>query len=643
MRTTLKRGMGRGAAVNGNGRAVLPPTAVSPVRLYRQPAPPRRSRWRLAGRVVSWLVVALLTLALGLSGGVYLFAHEAVHDVQAHTPAVKIAQKRLEVPTAGKPAIALILGYDRRFAGVDAGQASRSDTIMLVRADPSTKSISMLSFPRDLVVDLRCPGGSTHRGRINQAFTECGPKGTLETVKQATGLGINYLITVNFRGFIKIVDRLGGVWIDVDHRYFNDSGEYSAINLQPGYQLLNGYQALAYVRFRHTDSDIYRIARQQAFVRAFKDQVHAAYSPTKLLGLVKDVTRNVEVGVGGGKALDLKTVLSYAFFAYDLPPGHFFQAKIEGLEENSVFDIFASQDRMRGAVQQFANPDVDSPEKATQVALGGKPKSAAPPPRDTYVTVLNGNGVDGSATLAGGLLHERGYSIATPSSGTANAPSYDYFETKIYYDSSQRGAKAAARKVANLFGSADVARVPPQIESLGNNAMLVVVVGKTFHGSLGAAPVDQTPQKRAPSVAKGSDASLQILRDRAKKVPFPLMVPTVIERTSWIDRTRPVRLYRVDPDRKHRALRLVYRTGASSYWGVQMTDWADAPILAERNVTRRIKGRRYELHYSGPKLHMVVLRTPKATYWVTNTVLDELSNETMLAIAQGLKPLASLK
>jgi hypothetical protein len=92
-------------------------------------------------------------------------------------------------------------------------------------------------------------------------------------------------------------------------------------------------------------------------------------------------------------------------------------------------------------------------------------------------------------------------------------------------------------------------------------------------------------------------------------------------------------------------VRLVFKTGSgvNEYWGVQMTDWADAPVLSERNVTRRIKGRRYELHYSGPKLHMVVLRTPKATYWVVNTLLDKLSNETMLAIAKGLKPLASLR
>jgi len=74
-----------------------------------------------------------------------------------------------------------------------------------------------------------------------------------------------------------------------------------------------------------------------------------------------------------------------------------------------------------------------------------------------------------------------------------------------------------------------------------------------------------------------------------------------------------------------------------------MTDWEDAPVLSESNVTRSLKGRRYELHYTGAKLHMVVLRQGDASYWVVNTLLDELSNETMIAIARGLKPLASLK
>jgi hypothetical protein len=90
-------------------------------------------------------------------------------------------------------------------------------------------------------------------------------------------------------------------------------------------------------------------------------------------------------------------------------------------------------------------------------------------------------------------------------------------------------------------------------------------------------------------------------------------------------------------------VRLTFRRGSNEYWGVQMTDWEDAPVLGERNVVRRIGGRRFELYYDGPRLHMVVLRANGASYWVVNTLLDSLSNETMIAIAKGLRPLAAVK
>jgi hypothetical protein len=118
------------------------------------------------------------------------------------------------------------------------------------------------------------------------------------------------------------------------------------------------------------------------------------------------------------------------------------------------------------------------------------------------------------------------------------------------------------------------------------------------------------------------------------------MLPTVIERSSWIDSEQPVRVHWMDDDRKHKALRLVYRMSSNEYWGIQMSDWDEAPVLSDRSLTRRIKGRIYDLYYNGPKLHMVVLNTSKARYWVVNTLLDRLSNETMLAIAKGLKPMA---
>ena len=492
-----------------------------------------------------------------------------------------------------------MIGYDKR-AGEGKGTQSRSDTIMLVRADPETKSISMMSFPRDLFVEIHCPGRPVFGARINNAYATCGTKGTLETVRKLTGLPVNYLITVNFRGFRQLVDAVGGIWIDVDRRYFNDRGGdfgFATINLFPGYQKLGGYQALDFVRYRHTDSDLYRVARQQLFVRAFKDQIKASTGPFDLPKVIKTITKNVEVGVGGNSELDGKTVLEYALFAYSLPPGHFFQSKIEGLEERSNFDIVAPEANVQKAVQEFSHPDVESPQKATQVALNEKPKPSAkkaPAPRETTITVLNGNGVTGSAGTASYLLSQRAYQMIYPPDGkNANAPNWDYFKTRIHYDKAQAGAAAAAKKVATLFGTDDVVPLNAKVGTLANGAMLTVIVGQTFHGTLAEAPVDKTPQRQPANVSPGADASLAYLRERQSKVPFKLMVPTVIEKTSWIDREKPVRMYRIDPDRKHKTVRLTYKlgTGTNEYWGVQMTDWEDAPALSERNFVRSIGGR----------------------------------------------------
>jgi LCP family protein required for cell wall assembly len=494
---------------------------------------------------------------------------------------------------------------------------------------------------------VRCPGKSSYVDKINSAYATCGPRGTVETVRQLTGVPINYIITVNFRGFRQLVDKVGGIWMDIDRRYFNDRGGsctgcYAKINLQPGYQRLTGLRALDFVRFRHTDSDLYRNARQQLFVRSFKDQIEANFSLLKLPQVLKVITSNVEVGQGGGEDVSPKTVLRYAALAYSLPPGHIFQSRIDGLE--GFTDLVTAPENIERAVREFKNPDVDSPRKATAVALGEKLKEKVPPPRATSVLVLNGNGVEGSASTASYLLGQRGYRMLAPAGGlTANAPTYDFFRTEVYFDSRKAGARPAARKLANLFGSADVKKLTPKIRALGNDAMIVAVTGQTFHGRLAAAPVDQTPKRQPASVVSGATAVVDLLREHRKEIEFPLLVPTKIDRSSWIDRELPIRVYGIDPDKKHKAVRLTYRHGLNEYWGVQMTDWKDAPVLAGRNFVRKIGGRTYELYYNGPRLHMVVLKTDGASYWVVNTLLDRLSNETMIAIAKGLRPLATLK
>jgi LCP family protein required for cell wall assembly len=640
MRTTLKRGIGRGAAFDGNGRAVLPPGVIRPMTVYRQPLPNPRRGWAVAGRIVLWSVAASLMLIGGFAGGNYLYLERDIAEkLTATSPDLKAAQEKLDVVVPGEPTVALVLGYDKR-KGREAAQTGHSDTLMLVRADPEQKTISMLSFPRDLLVDIHCGGGRIFGGRINTAYAVCGARGALFTVRELTDVPINYLVTVDFRGFKQIVAKLGGVWMDVDRRYFNDRGGpfgYATIDLKPGYQKLNGQKALDFVRYRHTDSDLYRVVRQQTFVRAMRQRL-ADFPLVDLPKLVNTVTENVEVGKSGASEWSARTVLGYALLAYKLEPGHVFQAKLDPARLVGYSELSTDETNIREAVQEFLNPDVGAAEKATASALGRKiRRPTGPPASEVPVTVLNGNGVQGSASRAAYELQQRGYPIIFPPNGApANAPNWSYFATTIYYDPQQPSARAAALRMANLFGNGKVTRVTPAIAALGNGAMLVTVVGQTFHGTLAPAPIDRTPERQPPVVQRDPAATQPLLKQARRRVPFQLQVPTVLERSSYPATVMPMRVYNLE---NHKAVRLTFSTGASEYWGIEQTDWEDAPVLDRPNDELRIKGREFHLYYSGPHLHMVVLRENGATYWVVNTLLDSLSNETMLAIAKGFRPL----
>jgi LCP family protein required for cell wall assembly len=652
MRTTLKKGFGQSAGVNGNGNGAFPPGALSPVTLYRQPPPPQRSFAAQAGRFFAWLAITLLVLVCGLVGGFYLWIHESAAALRPHTAQAKAAQARLDAPKGA--AIAMVIGYDHR-AG-DGDSPSRSDTMMLIRADPATKTISLLSFPRDLVVPIWCAGKNGGAavpygsGRINSAYATCpnSLSGSLETVRHLTNLPVNYLISVNFLGFIGVVNKLGGVWVDIDRRYFNHNDgsietNYANIDLQPGYQHLTGKKALDFVRFRHTDSDLYRLARQQSFVSAMRQQVSHSLGPTSVPGLVNEITHHQYVEIArGGRELNLSDIYRYATFAWGLPHGHVFQVKIHDVVCGNECE--ASDSAIQSAVQQFMNPDVGASTTATEVALGHKlhrARTRTIPPRQVTVTVLNGNGVAGSASNASFQLGQKGYSTVTPPSGQpANAPNWDYFHSKIYYDRTRpKNGKVAAAQVARLVGSADVEPLPRALRQSSNDALLTVVVGSTYHGHLAPVVVRQPPKRQPPNVRRDPEATRSRLFAVRKRLPFTLQYPTRLERSSSLDDgygETPLRIY---PLAGTPALRLTFKTGGNEYWGIQETRWGTAPALADKSLTQRINGRQYDLYYSGDNLHMVVLRDHGATYWVVNTLLNSLSNETMLSIARGLRPL----
>ena len=177
----------------------------------------------------------------------------------------------------GGPQTILVLGSDRRFVDIKAKNPARSDTIMLVRLDPSQG--------RDRGdVDPARPQGrrspATARTRSTRPTRSAGRASPSRRCATLLRIPINHVVNVNFGGFRRAVDRLGCVYVDVDRRYFNDNhppfgaaATTRRSTSSAGYQKLCGQDALDYVRYRHVDTDFVRAARQQDFLRQAKDQI----------------------------------------------------------------------------------------------------------------------------------------------------------------------------------------------------------------------------------------------------------------------------------------------------------------------------------------------------------------------------------
>ncbi len=200
------------------------------------------------------------------------------------------------------PQTIMLLGSDHR--ATDPGKAGNSDTMMLVRLDPDKAATALMSIPRDLKVDIPMPDGTYRYGqKINAAYAMGGPRLALRTVKHVLGIPINHVIDLDFGGFRHAVDRVGCIYTDVDRRYYHsnaDGGDvYAGIDIQPGYQKLCDYNALAYVRYRHTDTDIVRGARQQDFLRQAKDQLSALKLFDDREALVRIFARYADTDIRG--------------------------------------------------------------------------------------------------------------------------------------------------------------------------------------------------------------------------------------------------------------------------------------------------------------------------------------------------------
>jgi LCP family protein required for cell wall assembly len=252
----------------------------------------------VARLLIGCVVIAALT---AVAGSTTVF--EAVGIV-----ADKLVNKPLVVPDltpaqAGAPQTILILGSDRRWLSKDLTDRSdppHSDTIMLVRLDPSSGVTTLMSVPRDLQVSF----GSEYDVKINQAFSDGGPAQSVAVLEKLLNIKINDVVVLNFVTFASVVDDLGCVYIDVDHDFFIPPNTgVSAIDIHPGYQPLCYDTALSYVRFRHYDSTFARDAREQDFLRQAKQQLGVSGLLSNYQGLLNTIGKSVQTNIHGTNAV----------------------------------------------------------------------------------------------------------------------------------------------------------------------------------------------------------------------------------------------------------------------------------------------------------------------------------------------------
>ena len=469
------------------------------------------------------LVIGGLLIVFAAAGATAVAAFHEVDklvDALELNPELRLGKVTLATTDPGKPQTLLILGSDRRPRNNGEGASgARSDTIMLVRLNPDKEATAIMSLPRDLKV--RIPGYGVDK--INAAYEFGGPALTVETIKRLTGLPINHVINVTFKGFWRAVNAIGCVYTDVDRDYFNDSAAFTYINVNQGYQRLCAREALQYVRYRYTDTDLVRSARQQDFLRQMKQQVTYTDLISKRDRLMRIFGRNTATDAALQSRKEILRLVKLAYFSAGQPIQeiHF---------EGEIGDSFveATNAQVQKLVQQFLKVE-DSPG----------PRGTAPG--------------------------------ETPA----------------------RKPRRKQKRDAASLGLYDAS-------------------------------------------ATGEDQGLQTVQAGAGGT-LPVFYPTLLLNSSEFAYGPRVYKLRSPDGKRYGAYRMVIRrtNAIGEYYGLQGTTWKNPPILDDPSAKRTVGGRDYELHFAGDRLRLVAWRTPKAAYWISNTLLQTLTKRQMMAIARS--------
>jgi LCP family protein required for cell wall assembly len=423
----------------------------------RRPMSPRRRR----NLTRTLAVAAALVVVLGAVGAVvgYRYADRLVGKGQRRVA-------NLTPAGSGRPMNILLVGSDSR-AGLSRRELGRiqtvpvagrrTDTIIVLHVSPEREQAVMVSLPRDLRASVN---GQTNK--LNAAFAFGGPDLLVKTVEQTTGLPIHHYAEIDFAGFLKVVDAVGGVRLcNRSGRRLDDS--YANLHMPPGCQEMRGIKALAFVRARHIDSDFGRIGRQQEFLRAVMDKVASKgnlVNLPKLFGIADIASDHIQTDdtLRTGEAIGLARRLR------KLDPASV---------DMRVYPSVASPPRCGGCAA-FVDPLPEAAllmralaGDAAQLPPVGLPGGKGVSLASTSVTVLNGGGVQGAAGKAAAELRRFGVRVA----GTGNAAEPTGAVTTLAYPPA---LEQQARLLRSVLGG------QVKLVKADRGATLVLTVGTGF-------------------------------------------------------------------------------------------------------------------------------------------------------------------
>jgi LCP family protein required for cell wall assembly len=262
-----------------------------------------RRKKKKGKRFIKFVLFLFLLFFVGVVGiGAYFAYHSISAADESYVEMNRGEKSNLRekpVQISSDPVSILLMGIEGYTDEYDQG---RSDTLIVATFNPDTQSMQMLSIPRDTRVSV--PGRES-KTKINHAYSLGGREKTIETVEQFLDIPIDYFVSVNFNGFVNIVDILGGVKVDVPFDFYDINKDWEKFYFEEGEMELDGEAALVYARMRKKDprGDFGRNERQQQIVKGVIDKLSTPNTLLKIDDIAGEIGANVETNLRIKEAL----------------------------------------------------------------------------------------------------------------------------------------------------------------------------------------------------------------------------------------------------------------------------------------------------------------------------------------------------